>query len=581
MLPDVDFNVISYEEGRALVKQANFEKEAVPEWLKNIGTGAQDLGHRAWSNIQQAAGGARDWAQGVPAQLQQLYNEHPELFLIGAGAVGGGTLGVGSNLLQPRRQRNLLGRGLTGALIGGGLGGAASIARRMSINDAIEDVEDDLSKKQDELAVAETKSQALTDKSTNPTDPVPGKSTAPGGAPRQTTGVPTFNDQLTGGPISAVQGAAQIVHDKAREGTWSDKGDWAQRLTLGAMPFALDKAVVQKLPPALGGKRDPFTQREYPSRGVSAEVKAQEPNLKALVGNIRDAIPDDAQRRKVLKDTGRTWFGRNLTTAKRPKSNWSAGKERKELTRIANKYGVNENAYNAVLDQLHKPIMVEAAKAEKLVNKRMAAHTAAVKKRQLLLDMANRIAQNQQQLGDYQPTPEQLAKAQDRITAAQKKLSDAQTRHGAASQAKADAEKARTLAPKKQGLKWQGAKDGPTAWLPGRAKTEGRRTQAGRRVAGTAKGLASLLGFLSPEIGDAVMRSAGNEPTNSMKDMVGDLNKQIHGLRDQTDTLSQKRDAVAGATSTEPDPNAPMERNPLSGWLDYFAEMLKEKPDTQ
>jgi len=151
MLPDVDFNALSYEDGRSLVKQAAIEKEAVPEWLSNIGSGIAenargvgDMASRAgnyladtgreWASEAKQLGSnmyglGQEWANKLPGELERLYAEHPELFMAGAGALGGAGLGGVSSLWQPRGRRNVLGRALTGGLVGGVLGGGAGVLR--------------------------------------------------------------------------------------------------------------------------------------------------------------------------------------------------------------------------------------------------------------------------------------------------------------------------------------------------------------------------------------------------------------------------------------------------------------------
>jgi len=125
VLPDVDFNEMSYDEGHALVKEAL----SLAELKQGIGDAAS--GAKDW--LGQQAGRVGDWAaeRGITAAGKSVLdkvNQYPNLRNIAIGTAGGAGLGALSTLFQPRRRRgDWVGRTLTGGLLGGvgaGLGSA-------------------------------------------------------------------------------------------------------------------------------------------------------------------------------------------------------------------------------------------------------------------------------------------------------------------------------------------------------------------------------------------------------------------------------------------------------------------------
>jgi hypothetical protein len=110
MLPNVDFNAMSYDDGQQLVKQAG----GLSDMLASLTSGAGD----AYSSAAGQASGMAHDASNYLADNPALRNA-----LIGAG--GGAGLGLLSSAMQPKRRRDPVGRMLTGAGVGtlGGFGG--------------------------------------------------------------------------------------------------------------------------------------------------------------------------------------------------------------------------------------------------------------------------------------------------------------------------------------------------------------------------------------------------------------------------------------------------------------------------
>ena len=118
----VDYNSMTYSEGRALLKQA-----LTMPTMDDV----KAMGNKAWGAVSGAAGQAGDWVKGKYNQAagtptgqaagDVLSNRWVQNPLIGAGI--GGALGLGSSLFQAEGERSPVSRTLTGALLGG-LGGA-------------------------------------------------------------------------------------------------------------------------------------------------------------------------------------------------------------------------------------------------------------------------------------------------------------------------------------------------------------------------------------------------------------------------------------------------------------------------
>lgn len=103
-LHNIDFNKISYEDGLALVKEAEVK--------------------RGMAKV--AEGGGEGDGGGIVEAIKGFIKKNPEfLTRVGIGAAGGGTLGLLSSLTESPRSRRPIRRGLIGALLGA-TGGAAA-----------------------------------------------------------------------------------------------------------------------------------------------------------------------------------------------------------------------------------------------------------------------------------------------------------------------------------------------------------------------------------------------------------------------------------------------------------------------
>jgi hypothetical protein len=114
----LDYNTMTYQEGRALLKQADIDPAAiwkgVSEWGKGaLNTAGQHIGNAATAA---AGSGAADWAK------KNLWdNKLVRDMLLGTG--GGALAGGLSSLFQDEEERSPVSRTLTGAILGG-IGGA-------------------------------------------------------------------------------------------------------------------------------------------------------------------------------------------------------------------------------------------------------------------------------------------------------------------------------------------------------------------------------------------------------------------------------------------------------------------------
>jgi hypothetical protein len=117
MLPNVDFNTMSYEHGRQLIVQPALDKQAAPGFLADIMSGVQSAGG------DRGGGGIMDSITAAKDAIVAWLKENPQVMRYGAAGLGGGTLGALTSLGQDKKDRTPFTRALTGA--GMGMGGLA------------------------------------------------------------------------------------------------------------------------------------------------------------------------------------------------------------------------------------------------------------------------------------------------------------------------------------------------------------------------------------------------------------------------------------------------------------------------
>jgi len=122
-LPDVDFNALSYADGRKLVEKQASIGEIVESIKGAIGPALSSAG----TAVSDAASGSADYLKGATTQIMELIRKYPRQILYPAGIIGGGVLGGLSSLGQEEGRRTPLSRILTGAALGGTAVGGADL----------------------------------------------------------------------------------------------------------------------------------------------------------------------------------------------------------------------------------------------------------------------------------------------------------------------------------------------------------------------------------------------------------------------------------------------------------------------
>lgn len=132
----IDYNTLTYKEGRALIKQAAGWDDIV----KTVG----EYGGKAKDWIGQQAANAA--ASGIGQAASKAWNDNPLLRHSVYGAGLGGLAGLGSSLFQDEEERSPVSRGILGALLGG-LGGAGySLATQNDSGESAKKIQQDTAK---------------------------------------------------------------------------------------------------------------------------------------------------------------------------------------------------------------------------------------------------------------------------------------------------------------------------------------------------------------------------------------------------------------------------------------------------